>query len=132
MRKIFQTGVFLVLIMAGLMAWYSIAANYGYEALSGTYTLNRAGEKCTLYLRPDQTFTEELERDGTTINATGHWRRYGEAHASFSREFIKLSGQDESAGHEADGQFDKAFGLFPSLMFAPIPGGPRLQRKLLR
>ena len=132
MKKLVRVGGALVLVAVAFVGWYSIAANYDYGALSGTYTLSRNGEKCTLYLRPDQTFSEELNRGGVEQKAEGRWRRYGEAHVSFSSEFLKLSGQELNAAGEAHGQFDKALGLFPSLTLAPLPDGPTFRKKLLR
>ena len=121
---------FLLIVLFGL--WYSIAANYDYGALSGTYIFNRDGEKCTLYLRPNQTFSEELIRGGVMQEAQGRWRRYGEAHVSFSSEFLKVSGQELNASGEAHGQFDKTLGLHPYLTLAPLPGGPTFDKKWFR
>lgn len=118
-------------VVAGVVC-YSVAANYGYHALAGTYVFQRDGEKCTLYLRPDQTFSEELSRAGGVQEAQGRWRLYGEAHVSFSNEFLKLPGQELNGAGEAHGQFDKSLGLFQSLTLAPLPDGPRFRKKLLR
>ena len=85
-------GALLAVVIVGVV-WYSVAANYDYDALAGTYVLQRDGEKCTLYLRPDQTFMEELNRSGVVQEAQGRWRRYGEAHVSFSGSFLKISGR---------------------------------------
>jgi hypothetical protein len=123
-------GLFLIIVLFGL--WYSIAANYDYGALSGTYTFKRDGEKCTLYLRPNQTFSEELDSGGVAREAQGRWRRYGEAHVSFSGEFLKVSGQELNASGESHGQFDKRFGLMRSLTLAPLPDGPTFQKKWFR
>src|SRR5206468_4868511 len=91
------------LVVVALVVWYSIAANYDYGALAGTYVFNRNGEKCTLHLRPDQTFTEELNRSGVDQEAKGRWHRYGQAHVSFSSEFLKVSGQEVNADGESHG-----------------------------
>ncbi|WP_213804817.1 hypothetical protein [Granulicella sp. dw_53] len=131
MKKFARFGVVLMLLVSAFVGWYSIAANYDYGALSGTYTINRNGEQCTLHLRPDQTFTEELKREGVAQQkAEGRWRRYGQAHVSFSGEFLKVSGQELNASGEAHGQFDKALGLFLSLTLAPLPDGPTFRKKL--
>jgi hypothetical protein len=133
MRKTFVRagcGLLFVIVLFGL--WYSIAANYDYRALSGTYTFKRNGEKCILYLRPNQTFSEELNRGGVVQEAQGRWRRYGEAHVSFSSEFLTVSGQQLDAAGEAHGQFDKTLGLLPYLTLAPLPDGPIFRRKLFR
>jgi len=131
-KRLVLVGGALVLVIGAFWGWYSIAANYDYGALSGTYTLSRNDEQCTLSLRSDQTFSEELNRGGVTQKADGRWRRYGEAHVSFSSEFMKLSGQELNASGEAHGQFNKALGLFPSLTLAPLPDGPTFQKKLFR
>jgi hypothetical protein len=123
-------GLLLVFVLFAL--WYRRAANYDYSAVSGTYTFNQASEKCTLHLRPDQTFSEELDRGGAVQKAEGRWRRYGEAHVSFSSEFLIVSGQKLDAAGEADGQFDKKFGLFPYLTLAPLPDGPTFHKKWFR
>jgi hypothetical protein len=128
-RSAQMSGAILLLIVL-LGIWYSVAANYDYDALSGTYVFDQGGEKCILYLRPDQTFSEELTRSGKAQEVQGQWHRYGEAHVSFSSEFLKESGQELNAAGEAHGQFDKMLGLLPSLMLAPIPNGPTFHRKL--
>ncbi len=127
-RRVVRIGIFVV-VVSTLLEWYSIAANYSYAALAGTYTLRSSDQTCALHLRPDRTFTEELNRQGVTQKAHGQWDRYGEAHVSFSSEFLKLSGQELNASSQAHGQFDKALGLFPSLTLAPLPDGPRLRKK---
>ena len=125
------TGGVLLLILL-FWVWYMVAADYGYRALAGTYVLSRSGETCTLYLRSDRTFVQELNRSGNVEKAQGRWRRYGEAHVSFSPEFIKVPGQETNADGEAHGHFDKALGLLPSFTLAPIPGGPTFHRRLFR
>ena len=124
-------GTLLAAIILGV-AWYSVAANYDYRALAGTYVFNQGGEKCTLRLRPDQTFSEELNRRGVEQEAQGRWRRYGEAHVSFSSEFLKVSGQELNAAGESHGQFDKRFGLMRTLTLAPLPDGPTFRKKWFR
>ena len=131
MRLASVGGTLLAAIIVGLV-WYSVAANYDYRALAGTYVFNQGGERCTLRLRPDQTFSEELNRGGAAQEAQGRWRRYGEAHVSFSSEFLKVSGQELNGAGESHGQFDKRFGLMRSLTLAPLPDGPTFQRKWFR
>jgi hypothetical protein len=132
MKKLVLVVGVLVLVAGAFVGWYSIAANYDYGALSGTYTLSQNGEKCTLHLRPDQTFTQEVESGGVAQEAQGRWRRYGQAHVSFSGEFLKVAGQELNASGESHGQFDKTLGLFPSLTLAPLPDGPTFHKKLFR
>ena len=126
------SAVATVLLLVALpVCWYVIAANYDYAALAGTYVLNQDAERCTLDLRSDRTFTEELVRAGSVQKAQGTWHRYGESHVSFSREFLTISGQEVNAEGEAHGEFSKTLGLLPCLILAPLPDGPRFRKKLL-
>ena len=117
-------------LMGLFFLWYDVAANFDYNSLSGTYTYENNVEAASLFLNPDQTFVERLNRSGHIQEVKGHWRRYGEAHASFSSEFLLLQGQEPNASGEAHGEFDKTLGLFPKLILAPLPNGPTLRRKL--
>jgi hypothetical protein len=94
------------------------------------YVLDQAGERCVLTLRKDHTFLEELNKSSNIQRATGTWHRYGEAHVSFSQEFLKVSGQQLNASGEAHGEFEKRAGLFPMLTLAPLPDGPEFRKRL--
>jgi hypothetical protein len=121
-------GIFLSIIV--FWVWYSLAANYDYAALAGTYVFRGNGETCTLYLRPDRTFVQQLSRSGVIQKSQGNWHRYGEAHVSFSNEFLKVSGEEMNADGQVHGQFNKTLGLFPTLVLAPLPNGPRFHKKV--
>ena len=116
--------------LALLMAWYAVAADYDYGALAGTYVLSENGVQCTLRLAPDHTFTEETGDSTNHRIVQGQWRRYGESHVSFSSQFIKISGEELNAAGEAHGQFEKILGIWPVLILAPLPDGPRFRRHL--
>ena len=68
-------GILLSIII--FWVWYSVAANYDYSALAGTYVFEGNGENCTLYLHPDRTFSQELIHSGEVLKSQGHWDRYG-------------------------------------------------------
>jgi hypothetical protein len=125
-----SVGIVSALLLFSL--WYSVAANYDYGALAGTYVFRGNDEACTLYLRPDQTFLQELKRSGHTQKAAGRWHRYGEAGVAFSSEFVKLQSEELSAAGEAHGEFQKSFGLFKKLVLAPVPDGPTFYKRWLR
>lgn len=125
-----RLGLGAVLAIILFWVWYSLAANYDYAALAGTYFFHGSGETCTLYLRPDRTFVQELSRSGEIQKSQGQWHRYGEAHVSFSNEFLKLSNEEMNADGQAHGEFNKTVGLFPTLVLAPLPNGPRFHKKL--
>ena len=121
-------GVFLSIVL--LLVWYWVYAQNDYGALAGTYVFRGNGETCTLYLRPDRTFVQEVSHSGEIQRAQGSWHRYGEAHVSFSDGFLKLSGEELNADGQAHGQFDKTLGIFPILVLAPLPNGPTFHRRL--
>ncbi|MBI3474513.1 MAG: hypothetical protein HY010_02180 [Acidobacteria bacterium] len=128
-RAFWGPGLILAIVLFGF--WYNTASNYDYGVLAGTYGFDGNGENCVLQLRADRTFVQELRRSGEIKRAEGHWDRYGEAHVSFSHEFLKLSGQEMNTEGQAHGQFDKAFGIFPTLVLAPLPNGPHFRKKLI-
>jgi hypothetical protein len=121
-------GILLSIVL--FCAWWYVYADNDYAALAGTYVFDGNAEKCTLYLRRDRTFAQELSRSGETQKSQGHWYRYGQAHVSFSNEFLRLSGEEMNDSGEAHGQFDKTLGIFPTLTLAPLPNGPEFHRKL--
>jgi len=129
-RMLVGGGVVFLILASGF--WYSTAANYDYGALAGTYRFRRNGEICTLYLHADRSFEQELLRSGGTQKSRGQWHRFGESHVSFSKEFMTVSGEEKNAEGEAHGEFEKVAGLFPVLVLAPLPNGPRLRRRLFR
>src|SRR5271154_6804044 len=107
----FARGVGWVLVLFALFCtWYYVAANYDYSSLAGTYVFNQDKERCTLYLRSDRTFTQELDHSGSYQKSEGTWYRYGESHVSFSSEFLKVPGEELNANGEAHGQFEKTLG----------------------
>jgi hypothetical protein len=114
------------------VAWYVIAANYNYAAVSGMYVYRSDKETSTLILRSDQSFEQELVHDGKTQNAHGTWRRIGEGGVVFSKNFLKLSGQEVRTDGQADGQVRKRFGLLLSLALNPDPNGPVFYKKIFR
>lgn len=106
-------GIFLAIALFFL--WYSVAADYGYKAVSGTYTFASNEERSTLVLKSDRSFQQELSKHGKVERATGTWRRIGESGVAFSKEFLILSGQEPGADGTAYGEFHKNFGFLVSL-----------------
>jgi hypothetical protein len=125
--KVFSYILFFIVIFC---LWYRIAADYDYGALAGTYVFQGKGETCTLHLRADRTFDEELSRGARVQKSQGLWHRSGEAGVEFSNEFVKLSGEEINGQGEAHGYFNKSFGIFPTLTLAPEQGGPKFHKKL--
>jgi hypothetical protein len=123
----------IVLLVVLFWVWYSVAADYGYSAVAGTYTLQQSGETSTLVLRSDHSFQQEVTRAGKVDRAQGNWRRIGEGGVVFSKEFLKVGGQEVRPDGEADGQVEKrCLGLLFSITLNPDPGGPTFHKKLFR
>jgi hypothetical protein len=71
-----------------------------------------------------------LIRDGKVENAEGSWRRLGEGGISFSKEFLKVSGQELDPDGTAFGEAEKTLGIFPSITLKSNQGGPTFRRRL--
>jgi len=128
-----QMGCGIVLFLALFGCWYVVASDYGYHAVSGTYTFQSDGESSTLTLRQDQTFQQDLNRGGTVQHSQGNWRRIGEGGVVFSSDFLKVKGQEVRSDGQADGTIEKRFaGFFPSIRFTPQFSGPQFNRKFFR
>jgi hypothetical protein len=131
--KILRILLGVVLLASGFWCWYMMAADYGYRAVSGTYIFSGDGDSSTLVLRQDQSFQQELNRDGKVDRARGTWRRVGEGGVVFSKEFLKVRGQEVRSDGQADGEIEKRFaGFFPSIRFEPQFSGPRFNRRLFQ
>ena len=124
-------GGILLLICLIFVIWYVEAGNFSDSKISGTYILQQGGEMSTLILERNHSFQQQLDRSGTVKRAEGSWRVSGEGHIAFSREFLRVSGEEMSPAGQAYGQIENWFGLV-SITLAPNPNGPRFHKKLLR
>jgi hypothetical protein len=73
MNRSARSAGIVVLVIALVIGWYCIAANYDYGALAGTYTFSGNSETLKLILKSDRTFQQELRHDGKLETATGTW-----------------------------------------------------------
>jgi hypothetical protein len=131
MNKSARVSTALLLVSAAFLlfwGWYAVASNYDYEAVAGTYTLKLPDESSTLVLKSDRTFKQELTHLGRVERAKGSWRRLGEGGIAFSKEFLKVSGQEFDAEGTAYGEINKSLGLFFSISLNP--GGSTFRKKL--
>jgi hypothetical protein len=120
-----------VLLGVLFWVWYVWAADYGYAAVSGTYTFDGNGEHSTLVLLESRVFQQELRHSGTIKRAEGTWRRTGEGGVVFSKEILKVEGQRVRPDGQADGEVRKTFGgLIFSIVFNGDKGGPVFKKKL--
>jgi hypothetical protein len=128
-----RLALVILLSIIVFWVWYSVAADYGYAAVSGTYTLQRGDETSTLVLRPDHSFQQEISRAGKVERAQGSWRRIGEGGIVFSKEFLRVAGEEVRPDGQADGEVKKrCLGLLLSINLNPSPNGPTFHKKLLR
>ena len=121
-------GVVLLLVCLTFTFWYVEAGNFSDSKTSGTYILQQGGEMSTLILGLDHSFQQQLDRLGTVIRAEGSWRVSGEGHIAFSKEFLKVSGEEMSPAGQGYGQIENWFGLV-SITLAPNPDGPTFRKK---
>jgi len=134
----------ILLALALFCVWYSIAANYDYAALSGTYEYDKDGITSTLYLKKDGTFQQKLVAGDNVDMSKGTWCRIGEGGVTFSKEFMRLPGQlsyldkfgpDLNGNKDADadfgGYFEKVLTLFPVLYVDGKPNDLKFSKRLL-
>jgi hypothetical protein len=143
MNRSARSAGIVVLVIALVIGWYCIAANYDYGALAGTYTFSGDSETSKLILKSDRTFQQELRHDGKLETATGTWHRIGEGGVDFSIGFLRIPGAkpyreefpDHLDGTSADDQYyghvEKVMGIYPELKLNANPPGPTYYRQLL-
>ncbi len=120
-----------IAVFCAAVGWYSLAADYDYRTLAGTYVFQRDGRSYTLKLYADRTFEEDFEIHGTVQVARGRWRRFGESGMALSGSFLKVPEQESGPAGENYGSFYKLFGVFPVLQLDSTSGGLRFHRKLI-
>lgn len=115
MKNLARVGGVFLLVFVCLVFWYVVASDYGDSVASGTYHLAQNGETSTLVLKPGHSFEQELSRSGRTEHAEGNWRRLGAGGISFSKEFLRISGQELDPDGTAFGDMHKRLGFLVSL-----------------
>jgi hypothetical protein len=114
-RNLASAGLCVVLCYFAFVLWYVVASDYSDSVVSGTYRLAHDGETSTLVIEPDHSFQQELSRSGRLQRAQGSWRRLGQGGIAFSKEFLRMSGQELSANGTAYGDIHKTLGFLVSL-----------------
>lgn len=132
MTRSIRLILWILVPIAFFWIWYCVAANYSYNAVSGVYGLERNGEASTLILKKDRSFYQVLTENGKVECTQGTWRRIGEGGIVFSKEFLKMAGQETRADGQVDGDVKKRFGIFLAIQFNPDPGGPVFRKKMFR
>jgi hypothetical protein len=130
--RVWSTVGIVSLIFALFTIWYSIASDYGYRAVSGTYAFKGNAEKSILVLREDRSFQQELVRSGKVQHAEGTWRLLGQSGIEFSSEFQDLSDQKLGPAGEHYGSIKKQFGLFVSIALNSQGDGPVFRKQFSR
>ena len=97
MKLFAQIARAISVFVVAFVCWYVIASDYGDAVTSGTYSLVHGGERSTLVLRPDHTFTQEVRTLGQVRQAVGAWHRSGEGGVELSKEFLALPGQEQAS-----------------------------------
>ena len=132
--KSLRIAGWIFLSFAVFWIWYMVAADYSYGAVAGTYSFRSDGERSTLILKKDQTFQQELIRQGKVERVQGTWRRLGEGGVNFSKEFLPVGNVQTASDGSTYGEVQKNFfELIPSIVFGPDRGhGPRFHIQLFR
>ena len=109
---------------------YGVIADYSYRAVAGVYRAKSHGVVSTLLLGEDQGFAQEVVLNGKTQRSRGTWRRFGEGRVAFSKEFIRMQGEEARSDGQVDGEVEKTLGLFFTIHIDPDPGGSVYHKRL--
>ncbi len=115
MKLFAQIARAISVFVVAFVCWYVIASDYGDAVTSGTYSLVHGGERSTLVLRPDHTFTQEVRTLGQVRQAVGAWHRSGEGGVELSKEFLALPGQEQASDGTSHADLEKRFGVLVRL-----------------
>jgi hypothetical protein len=131
--KAARTAGWSLILIVVFWVWYMVAADYGYGAVSGTYTLRSEGESSTLVLQRDRSFQQELSDAGRNVRSQGTWRRVGKGGIAFSKDFLTLD-QEVLPGGQVYAEVRKGFAgiLVSTIEFGPEGKGPVFRRRWLR
>ena len=125
MTRLAATRTALLLTPVLLIAWYCIAANYGYGVVSGSYAANFPGGTSSIILKKDHSFEQRVTLNQRELHAAGTWELFGEASIGLSGGFHPLPGEDVAASDgEYYGEFRKRFGLLVYIQMNPSDTGP--------
>jgi hypothetical protein len=142
LKRIARASAVVLLIPVLFVFWWSIASNKDYSALAGTYRLHTQGVSCTLILKADGSFQQELVTNGATLHSTGSWRRVAMSGVDFSSGFLRLPGAKTSLeefpdsspadpdANTFDGHFEKVLGIYTKLNINANPPGPTFYKSL--
>jgi hypothetical protein len=141
-KRIVRACVVVLLVSVLFVIWWSIASNYDYGALAGTYRLHTRGVSCTLILKADGSFQQGLVTHGARLDSTGSWRRVAMSGVDFSSGFLRFPGAKTSLEEFPDsspadpdantfhGHFEKVLGIYTKLNINANPPGPTFYKSL--
>jgi hypothetical protein len=138
LHKLSLSVFLLMFAFAAMWVWFAVAANLDYDALAGSYGFQERGVSCTVRLAANHTFHQEVMLDGRTLVSDGLWSRYGDDGRVSFANLLAYPFQSDIAStngiapqrnlhKEYDGEFVKAFTLYPKL---ELQGYPVLRKKL--
>jgi hypothetical protein len=110
-KRLIGSAVIVLLSVVILLAWYSVASDYSYGSMAGTYVSKVNGAKSALFLNQNGTFQQQLYLAGKVKHAQGTWRRIGEGGIVFSKDILTVAAQETEQANEVYGQVRKRYGL---------------------
>jgi hypothetical protein len=108
--------------------WYGRVDSSPKSTASGTYTGDENGVKATLILKPDGTFAQTVDRLGIAKQATGNWSFNQKGDITFSKAFLKSSG-DALTSDETASAWDPKGSNLQIVIAATSTSGPPTYRK---
>jgi hypothetical protein len=133
--EIRTAGITLLVILLFVCFWYIEAGNFSYSNIPGTYTCREGGNRITLELKPDRTFSEEITNGPHERASTGTWYLFpsdSQGHIHFSDDLFGVTPRsvpNMEDSHAVYGTLTNWFG-FRSFTLDTSPTPLAFRRKL--
>jgi hypothetical protein len=111
--------------------WYGRGDPSNGDPVSGTYSGDEPGVPATLVLKPDRTFEQTVTNLGIAKHAVGSWSFNRAGDISFSKAFLKTSGEPLRADETASAWNPKGSNLQIEIAVTSKSGEPTFRKRLL-
>jgi hypothetical protein len=109
--------------------WYGRTDSSSDNTPSGTYKRDEAGVDAILILKPDHTFEQTVSHLGVAKHSQGIWNFRQNGDITFSREFLKTSGESLTENETASAWNPKGSNLQIEIAMTSKSGVPTFRKK---
>jgi hypothetical protein len=114
------------------VVWYGKVDSSSKDGVSGTYAGDENGIPATLILKADHTFEQSVTYLGVRKQAQGKWILGQNGNISFSKEFLKTSGEPLSDNETASAMDPQGSNLQVEIAVVSKSGPPTFRKSFFR